>query len=445
MNANQGFIPPPAPNQPAQAPYAPAPTQQMNVAPPAQGFISPPQPAQPVQPQQPQYYQPAPQQPVQSQQPQQPQYPTFPSVAPGVNPTGVAPQLMQPQMQPAPQAPQGSVFQPIYDEVARDLNISVQEVAAAFADDPRRFAQVIRSVRDQAQGATQPPPAPAQTQQAQPVEIPQVAYQYMKRNDNGLWEATVNHPQAQQWAQAQNDRMFQEALRAQQISADPTSIFRDPAVAKMIGDVVDQRVKAETQQRELESLRATYRDKYAAAIIAKNPQTGQDLQDFNGDPRLNPLGEAFNKHAKALHARGLGESQELYETAMMLAERETGMSASPQQFQQQPQLPFQPLNGQYAPRNNGAMQPWAPQMQPQQMQQPQAGYPMMQPAYVNGRQTTMTRVNSNGMAAQPGMAPARMPQPIHNRMSFRNQLELATQGMNPNEGMEYYWNNLFSR
>jgi len=442
-NVNQGFIPPP---QPSPVPYNPAPTPTMNVVPQPQPQYQPAPQPQP-QPQ----LQPAP-------QPQPTQYPAFPSVAPGQNPQGYAPPLVQPQYAPVAQPqPPANPYADIYQEVARELNIPVEQASAVFADDPRRFAQIVKQAVNNRQQDRQPAPQPAAPPGNQPVEIPQVAFQYMKPNAEGFWEPTVNNPQVATWAQAQNEKIFQERVRAQQFSADPTSIFKDPAVSKMISEVVDQRVRQESQLRELESVRTTYREKFAPAIIAKNPQTGHDMQDLNGNPLLNTLGEAFNRHAKALHGQGLRESAQLYEYAMMMAERETGMSSQPQQAQQA--QAFQPLNGNYAPMqrnaNVTASRDWNPNTQqyqgfngqinlPMQPQPPQNGYPAMQPVYAQARVNGL-RPNTQGMMAQPGMAPPRLPQPINSRMTFRDQITMATQGMADNQGMEFYWNNLFGK
>lgn len=435
MNAQNGqtFVPPP---QPAQQPYAPAPTQQMPVAPqqPQQGYGQFPQ--QPVQQHQ---------QPVQQQQqfappaPPPNQYPTFPNIAPNPNVTP-GPQFAAPQQTVQQQPAQSPFLDQMYASLATNLGTTPEILRNQIGDDPARVAAVIaaaaRRAREPQQPAPAPAPAPAQPQNTVANEVPPQAFQYMKQNEaTGLWEPLVQQPQVQQWAYLQNQKDWEAKQFISDFTKDPASIMKHPKFEGVIKQQVQQLVAEQTAARELERVRTSYRDKFAPVIL-EHDQQGQPARDFQGNMVFTPAGRTFNEIAKRLYERGMEESDELYETAMALTEKKHGIAGQQQQQQfQQPQQPFQPLgfNGQY---------PAPQQFQPQQ--------PQLTGQWSGGNQQQpvvhqILRRNMNGNSYQQGIgAPARPPQPIRG-LPLRDAMQVALQGANPDLGMEQYWNMLFPK
>jgi len=418
--------PPPvnAPSQPGQ--YAPTQTQQLPVAPPQA----------PIQPQQ--------QLPQAPAQPTQSVYPTFNPIAPGPN-QQPGPQVVPPQapsQQPA--APAAGRYDEIYAAVSQELNIPIEQVRANLQDDPRAFGRILKAAVSnlpQQQPTAPVQPTPAATTVQAPQEVPAIAFQYMKRNDAGLWEAT--NPQAAPYAQLQNNKEWAEREKAQKFISDPTSIFQDPSVAKMIQEQIDKRVNEATAAQQLEHVRQTYRTKFSPVILQLDPQ-GRPMQGFDGKPVLTPLGASFEAHSKALYGRGMAESPELYEAAMAMAEREHPQQQQQQQPQQQQPQQFNPLGIQLGG------------MQQQPLTQPgfQGGYPQQQ--QVNPQQGqfpqvpqnpalhAMIRRNLTSQTYQPGMAPQRAAQPIRG-LPLREALQMTIQqqGVPDGQPMEAYWGALF--
>jgi len=419
MQNGAGFVPPPQPTQQQQA-YNPAQTQNMNAvqqqpyqqqqnAQP-QSFAAPMQPA-PVQ-----------QQFAPQQQPAQQQanpYPSFPSVAPNPNQAQPVPQFTQPA--PAQQQTPQYVEQ-LYTHLAAKLNTTVEQVRSQLGDDPERVAALVSAAAKRMNQPAQAPVTPAQPQvqpQNQPVEVPVHAFQYMKQSETtGLWEPLI--PQAQAWAYAQNQKDWESKQLLKDFTEDPTSILKHPKFEGVIKQQIQQQVETLAAQRELDRVRSTYREKLAPVML-QHDASGRVLTDFNGQPALTPFGQTFNDAAKALHDRGMAESEELYQYAMYAAERQHGMVGQAQQQQQQPTppQPFQPLNGQYFPGQ----------------QQQQQGYQQQQPVVHQ-----ILRRNMSANSLQPGMgAPVRPPQPLRG-MPLREAMKQVFQGVPDDLGLETYWN-----
>lgn len=410
MNMQNGQPIPVQPTQPQQGQYAPAPTQNMQVA--------PGQPGYPQQSNQPPVWQPQPgQQSQPPAPPAAPTYPTFPTFA--TNPANNLPSQPAPPA-PAPAAPQAGRFEDVYQAVATDLGMSVDQVRASFQDDPRRFGQIMKAAAKALQTPAPAPvvqPAPAPVQPQGEVQIPEQAFAYMKRNEQTrLWEPVSPDvaPYVSQYAHAQNVKEWQAQTKAKQYQEDPTAIMRDPKVAELIQKQIDQKVEQVTRTQQLEAVREQYREKYLPVILERNPQ-GQVVSDWEGKPVLTAIGASFDKWCKALYNDGMQESARLYETAMAMAERENPP------VQQQPPQQFSPFGG-------------LPQVPTGQYPQyPQQNQPMTH---------TLLRRNANANVYQPGGAPPRAPQPVNHRLPLRETLQVAMQGMPQNEGLEYYWKSL---
>lgn len=379
----------PAPTQPGlglvpqqqwQAPMVQQPVQQV-----AQQYQIPQQQLQPQQ------------QPVQPQAPQAP----MPLVAPNPN----LPQQQAPAAPVQQQQPAVSPYEQVYQNLARSTGQPVETFKAAIKDDPAVMSSMLHEAivaLRQAEATRQQIPVQQQQQHQvqQPtnakIDIPQAVMGYLKRNNNGLYEAI--DPAYQQFAQAANHNQLIDQTRAQQFLNDPTSVFKEPQFQQVMQQQIEKEVQQRMQVQELVSLREQMKAKYAKdiAITDANGQIMYNPQDIGKKPEeqrplLTPLGNVFNSWTNRLHQRGMKESPELYEAAMMMAKSELGMNAQPQQQQQQ--MP-PGLFGQQKPQ-----QPDLYQLQQQQM---------------------------NANSFWPGQAPARQQQAPSN-MSLEGALMMALQ------------------
>jgi len=380
LNPQQQVVNPPAQNGQFQQPYQPSPTQQM-----------------PVAPQQPQY-QPQPQQqaPVVSQQPPaQPQQQTFTLPLPNLN--GQQPQAPQ-QQAPA----SNDAWSSIHSSLATQLGTTPDKVRELIGNDPNNIATIVKRGFDiQQQQRNQQLTPPSQTQQpaqaqpaAQPTgpvmyDLPQGWENYVRQDPNtGLFEP-MRADFSQIAGMANHNQQLQRS-RLIEISKNPAKVLEFPEVQKVLNAQLDARLSEYVGKRELESQQQAFWSENGKHLVAK---------DFYGNETKTPLGEAFSGALQQLGDSGMKPGKTLYETALLLAQKQVGpiQQAQPQQGNQQ-----------QGPSNPGNQPPWGQQQQPNNAQISQQQAPNVDPV----RQ--MLDMNSQSNRIYPGSAPNRPQAPYQN-------------------------------
>lgn len=382
LNPQAQVVTQPTPNGQFQQPYQPNPTQQMPVV----------QPQPQYQPQ-PQF---APQQaaPVVSQQtvPPPPQQ-TFTLPLPNL-------QGQQPPLnvgtQPGQPGPSPDAWSSIHTSIAQKLGIQPEQAKQLIGNDPNNIATIVQrgfEIQQQLRNQQATPPsqttAPAQpapaTQPTGPVmyDLPQGWENTVRQNpESGVFEPL--HPSYAQFAAMANHNQQLQRSRLIEISRNPAKVLEFPEVQK----VFDERLKAGLNEyigkRELQTQQESFWNENGKHLVAK---------DFYGNEVKTPLGEAFSGALKQLTDAGMNPGKTLYETALIMAQRQAGpiQQAQPQQGQQ---------GNQQGPTNPGNQPPWANWQPPQQAN--------VDPV------RAMLDMNSQQNRIYPGSAPNRQAAPYQN-------------------------------
>ncbi len=418
-----------------QAPVMPT-QQAAPVFAPAAGPQQQPQSQPQQQPVQPYYYQPT--QPAQFQQPApgqgqfNPQQPTMPLVAPNPN-NPVAPVQQAPAQQ---QNQPNQAYQQIYQSLAQTLKTTPEAMQQAIQDNPQVMASLvhdaimtIRNNNNAAQQipANQPNQQPGQGQAQVPtdgkISIPQAAYNFILKNEKGMFVAS--DPAYQQYANIANHNEMIDRSKQQQFLQNPTAIFDDPAFQQKISQQVESQVQQRMAAQEAANQRTSFREKHGRELVQLDPNGQMMKSPMDGSPLLTPLGFSFDQWARKLHAQGMKESSDMYATALTMAKSELGLNQPAQQ--QQPQQ-FQPAAGLFGQQIQQQAQWGQQQPPPQQFQQPNLTALMQQ---------NLTNANSYW----PGQPPARTNMPNPN-MSIEGALTLALQDVPEGGDMNTYFNRI---
>lgn len=387
-----------APQAQFQQPQQQAPVQQQTQQPQPQ--------YQPFPPQQ----QVAPQQPVQTPVQQQP---TFTLPLPNLS-------LPNQPVQQQPQQPQTQAdFSAIHQALAQQLNMPVEHIQQTIGNDPAKIAQVVGrgySIWQQQQNQAMSPPSQTQPQQQQPTqpagptryELPVGWESTVRQTDSGTFEPI--HPSYSQIAAMANHNAALRRSTLLQIGDNPASVLQLPEVQKVLNEHVNSTVSKVLSEHTLKQEQTNFLADNAKHLFVYD-NMGREIADpITRQPMRTPFGNAFNQAITVLAQGGMKESRQMYQTAMLMAQAQTGMN--PNQPQSQQPLP--------PGQNNGAAQQYI-----QQGQQPQQQQPQYQPPQQDPVQQALA-MNSQQNRLWPGGAQQRPnPQP----QSFREAILQATSHM----------------
>jgi hypothetical protein len=262
----------------------------------------------------------------------------------------------------------------MHQHLAQALGEPVERVKQVFGDDPARMSGVIAQITSRAlqqvqRGHPEPQPQPqfqpvGQTQQ--PVQLPANAeiplptqWEQMVKSENGRWVPT--HPNFQSVADAKNHNDGLVNGRLRMIGSNPSALFQEDAVQKLINEKIKNGVEEALQTRQEEQLVSQFINTNGHMLFEQDPiRRGPLINPQTNKPLLSPLGMELQKVMTNLVAQGAKLTPDILQyglwTASQNVGRQGGAMMPAQQPNYQPQAPvFQPQ----PPSNQNPWERWA--------------------------------------------------------------------------------------